>query len=591
MGNRFNYRSRQIILELLLILLVLITMAETCSSTTDVGEQNRLTTLPSEAFCGQIYPHGTVMHKININRGTNSALFFLNWTENDSDLGVTLITPEGCKVSPTSENVKYEQEDNHEIYLLQEPESGAWTAEVTAGNLQNKEEDYCLRIAMATNRTESIQDNKKKAKLNGVYSSYGVHTDTNDLYDYIIVKVGIDVLTPGWYMLDGSLYDADGVEFLATNKTNLGFGSKSILLKFYGSEAQGQRRLGNLTLYDENSYPIDHVDWATVTDAYNNMEQETVQARLTGEYSDHGTDTNSDGFYDFLTIDAGIDVQVPGKYSLTGTLYDQKGEEIVWSIAHENLSTGYQKMILDFDGKTIWRHGANGPYILKDLLLSGKNWSMSDLASDAYSTAGYNASQFVDPIYPEKVISGSGSGEMLMTFVIEEVLPVFSGRYSQDIVGINMPPISSPFQVSGSTSGYAYDAEGIYIPGKPNNFTVTADGVKNLNIGLRKDPVKNGINATRTWVTTQIDASSDSRAVAETDLVSPGSYHVKIFGDAWDNATEVNLVLTVAKKILVDGEFNLSINTTGFPPGNYSLTAKALNGSFEFDELNIGGLL
>jgi hypothetical protein len=40
-----------------------------------------------------------------------------------------------------------------------------------------------------------------------------------------------------------------------------------------------------------------------------------------------------------------------------------------------------------------------------------------------------------------------------------------------------------------------------------------------------------------------------------------------------------------------DRKFNLSINTTGFPSGSYSMTAKALNGTFEFDELNISSLL
>jgi hypothetical protein len=374
------------------------------------------------------------------------------------------------------------------------------------------------------------------------------------LDDYINVKVGINVEYPGMYTLMGSLKDDDGAEITATNRSHLNIGAQSIFLSFYGSKAKGQRRLENLTLYDDGGSIMDHLDLFYVTRAYDNMEQEVPLARLTGEYNDQGIDVDGDGFYDFLSVEVSMDTESPGEYSLTGNLYSPQGEEIVWSIAHKNLSSGHQKMILDFDGKSIWGRGIDGPYTIKDLVLSGRNWTVSDMPLKDYITSAYNASQFEDPVYPEKVISGSGSGELLLTISIRETLPVFTGRYSQDIVGISIPPISTPFQVNGSKSGYAYNTEGLYMPGKPNDFTVTADGVKNLNIGLRKEPAKNGTNATRTWVTTQIDAE-DGRAVADTDLISPGSYHVKIFGDAADNVSEVNLVLTVVKDILVDGKF------------------------------------
>jgi hypothetical protein len=200
-----------------------------------------------------------------------------------------------------------------------------------------------------------------------------------------------------------------------------------------------------------------------------------------------------------------------------------------------------------------------------------------------------NYSQFVDPVYPEKTISGSGQGEILFTFVIIEAIPVFSGRYSQDIVGINIPPISTPFEVNGSRNGYVYLMGGLYMSDEPNNFTVKADGVKDLNIGLRKDPKVDGNNATRTWVTEQIVAQ-DGIAKTTSDQISPGSYHVKIFGDAIDNSSKVLLTLTLDKKVIVDGKFNLSVNTTGFPSGDYSMTAKSLNGSFYLDEIELGGI-
>jgi hypothetical protein len=69
-------------------------------------------------------------------------------------------------------------------------------------------------------------------------------------------------------------------------------------------------------------------------------------------------------------------------------------------------------------------------------------------------------------------------------------------------------------------------------------------------------------------------------------MISPGRYQFKIFGDAADNTSQVFLEMEVVKKLVINGKFNLALNTSGFPLGNYSINARALNGSFKFDEMN-----
>lgn len=538
----------------------------------------------AQKICGHIDSRSSIVHEVSINKSTNSALFFINWTKNESEISLSLSPPDGKNASGT-EYIQHERGSVHEFYLLKNPSSGVWKAKIEGGN--RSADDYCLMVELLENETP--QGNE--ANLNGIFSDEGKDSDHDGIYDQIEIKVGLSLHSPGEYTVRGSLQDRSGREETSISSDYLRAGAQSLYLKFPGWNAEGKRYLRNLTLYDEEGEPLDSMDMAYVTDDYDNMQELSSHAKLTGNYSDQGIDVNGDGFYDFLSIEAGVDVQSQGEYSLSGTLCDRLGREVVWSMTHENLSSGDRKMILDFDGKTIWKHGVDGPYDLKYLLLSGRNWSQNDLVSKAYTTSKYTASQFVDPIYPDRTVSGSGSGEMLLTIAIEESLPVFSGRFSQDIVGINIPPLSSPWKDKVSRFGYAYEVEGIYMPNKPNNFTVAAEGVKNLNIGLKKYQKNGGANIPRTWVTSQIDATPDGRAVAETDLISPGCYHVKIFGDAIDNATKVNLRLAVVKKVLVDGRFNLSINTTGFPQGNYSLSAKSINGTFEFDELNLGNLL
>jgi hypothetical protein len=313
-----------------------------------------------------------------------------------------------------------------------------------------------------------------------------------------------------------------------------------------------------------------------------------IGAVFNGHYADYGTDVDGDKLYEFLTLEVGVDVQTLGEYSLMGSLYDLDGSEVVWSVDHRVLSPGNHTMYLDFDGKTIESYGVNGPYHIKDIvLLSGSsdtNFTLCDVVPGSYTTTAYNYSDFVDPVRSEKVISGNGSGGLALTVTIRDTAPVYSGRYSYDIVGINVPPISTPW--NRTTPGYGYEFPGVSIPGKPNNYTVTAEGVENLNIGLKQ---LRG-NHSRIWITTRIDAAEDGRATTETDLISPGSYHVKIFGDAAENVSQVDLTMTLVKNIVVNGKFNLSIDTTGFPSGDYSIALKALNGPFRLDEITLEGL-
>lgn len=314
------------------------------------------------------------------------------------------------------------------------------------------------------------------------------------------------------------------------------------------------------------------------------------EAKLAGNYSDRSIDIDGDGLYDVLIVEAEVEVLTSGEYSLMGFLYTLHDEEVVWSIDHGMFDPGRHSMLLEFDGGTIEKSGKDGPYILKKVVLSSgsspSGQKICDYATTAYRTSHYESSEFTYPSPSVKTISGTGRGEILVTFTVESTTPVHSGRYSYDIVGISIPPIASPMTVKGSKTGYAFDLPGVFMPNKPNNFTVTAEGARNLNIGLKK-PQGERI---RTWVTTLVEATEDGVAKAETDLISPGSYHVKIFGDAAEGATQVNLTMTMEKKLIIDGRFSLGINTTGFPSGNYSVDARAVNGTFTLDEFKIGGL-
>lgn len=332
----------------------------------------------------------------------------------------------------------------------------------------------------------------------------------------------------------------------------------------------------------------------------NTASSNQINASLTKEYRDYGVDLDGDGLFDVLEIETGVDVIRPGEYTLSGYLYDFSNRKIAWSLDHKNLTSGRSMMRLEFDGKAIQQHGSSGNFILGNLLLtygsSSTGMTILEQIPNAYLTSVYNFSNFAYLLPDEKTISGSGRGELLLTVSIRKTLPVISGKYSLDITGIHIPPISSSFDVTSSRYGYAYDAEGAYLPNKPNNFTVTASGVKNLNIGLKKTQGRYDNSSAvwkgrliRMWVSHQALADDHGIAVQDSDLISPGMYDARIFGDA-ANVSRVDLTMSLVKKIFIDGRFHLIINTTGFPSGDYSINAQALNGTLLLDELDLKGL-
>lgn len=546
---------------------------------------------PGVPFCGHVSPSSSVRYFANIEPHTSEANFVLQWRNAASSLDLVLCKPGGREIDPKA-LAGFVRDKTSVSFALPEPEAGRWAVDVMSPRLPAEGDDYCLFVK-PVREGEDIS----AARFNGLYSDHGVDEDEDGRDEYAVLEVGLNVKKVGNYSLKGSLYDINNGRVTPVyDAGRLNFGSHALELQLGDMKSPGPYRLTGLILYDENGDEVDRSAAGYVTDEYPDLamsDQEMRGARLSGDYSDYGSDINGDGLYDYLTVDVGLDVFAPDNYSLMGFLCDASGRELVWSMGFGYLIPGNHTMHVDFDGKTLWGSEVNGPYRLCNLSLSSgdsvENLTIEDIASDIHTTAPYDYTQFVDPVWPERTISGSGFGEVLLTISIESIIPVFQGRYSYDVVGAYMPPISSNWTVNGSEYGYAYDLPGVHMPRKPNNFTITARGVKNLNVGVRKEQAAKEDNFFRSWVSSQTLASDDGTAIVEDDRISPGRYQFKVFGDAADNATQVALELKVIKKLVINGDFNLGLNTDGFPSGNYSISARALNGSLRLDELSVDG--
>jgi hypothetical protein len=135
------------------------------------------------------------------------------------------------------------------------------------------------------------------------------------------------------------------------------------------------------------------------------------------------------------------------------------------------------------------------------------------------------------------------------------------------LTGVAKPGSELSFQSSFTmnlpvTAGkYEYETT-VEIPQKPNRFSVEARNVEDFNAG-----VKLGI-----WITKSFKAEGGTARITQRD-VPPGRYNLKMFGTALPGSTEIPVTVEAQTQVRADstGEYNLAIDTSGIPAGEYRI--------------------
>ncbi|WP_292373554.1 hypothetical protein [Methanosarcina sp. UBA411] len=113
---------------------------------------------------------------------------------------------------------------------------------------------------------------------------------------------------------------------------------------------------------------------------------------------------------------------------------------------------------------------------------------------------------------------------------------------------------------------YQYSLEKIKIPrGKDNLFTVTGEGVENLNLSVKK----------LIWIDLSSDASGGTATISQ-GHVPPLKYKIIISGDALSTPgkhSSVKLKVTASQTLKTNqkGKFNFNYPTSGLPAGKYTV--------------------
>ena len=244
------------------------------------------------------------------------------------------------------------------------------------------------------------------ALLSGHITERGIDADGDELYESLTLDVGLDILRPGTYTLQGTLYDSH--RRFVGQETWTGTDSTASLHFDQLQSTVGPYTLEEISLLNTDGDIIDSRVESYATQQVVKAEGGTrilhqpdsgefgLQDILPDTYSDSSVDLDGDGLYDLLVIEVQVEIDEPGRYALEGWLKKETYHLVSWARSDTiSLTVGTHPISLAFSGPAINAHHADGPFTLADLrLLKGDGYQVVDAVDIAYTTAAYTHSQF-----------------------------------------------------------------------------------------------------------------------------------------------------------------------------------------------------
>jgi len=268
------------------------------------------------------------------------------------------------------------------------------------------------------------------------HSDYGLDTDGDGQYDYLVVEVNLVVVASDYYFIDTFLHDASyNLSLYDSTWEYFAAGNVSVLFEFSGvtinaSGADGPYYV-DLSLFDAWSYLL--LDTGLhMTAAYSHLDFETPPAYLTPPHSDYGLDTDGDGQYDYLVVNANVTVVAWGTYYIGASLYDSSSTLSLYSSATVTLEPGFYNIPLSFQGFIINASGVDGPYYVDLSLYDAYTWAY--LGDNIHTTAAYSHLQFetppaeIAPPYSDQGVDFDGDG-LFEFLVVNATLSVHEAGY------------------------------------------------------------------------------------------------------------------------------------------------------------------
>ena len=233
----------------------------------------------------------------------------------------------------------------------------------------------------------------QKSYLNITDLSYsGIDTDGNGLYDYLNIDIDLNSTKDGKANITGILM---GENLVLENETssNIAAGTSTLNLLFDG---KGVRSGGSgtyiltITVYNEKGAILDSLSRNVVL-SYLNFE--LPNAALFDFYADKAVDADDDGLYDYLAVDVGVNVSVPGNYTVDAYL---RGNGTSFYLYNSTFLESDDTVTLVVDGLIVRNSLKNQNYSLINVRLYQNNTLLA-VRKNPYNTSAYNYSSFKLP--------------------------------------------------------------------------------------------------------------------------------------------------------------------------------------------------
>ena len=213
--------------------------------------------------------------------------------------------------------------------------------------------------------------------LNPPHRDAGLDTDIppNGLYDYLVVSVGVRVATAGGFLVLVQLSDGTGTTFIAQGSrlVNLRTGTNVVDVRIPGyairqSGFTGPYQAQILLLNDTFAFLGAGL---YTTGVYLPTAFEGQPARLAPPHADAGVDMDANLRFDYLAVDAKVNVGRAGTYTVDGVLRDSTGTTFIAQATNTtSLPAGAGSVRLRFAGTDIRVASINGPYNVSLSLVS-----------------------------------------------------------------------------------------------------------------------------------------------------------------------------------------------------------------------------
>lgn len=234
------------------------------------------------------------------------------------------------------------------------------------------------------------------ASLSLAHDDYGLDANGNGFYDYLVVEVYVHVTRAGSYTLWGALLDSGMIEIdTDVNASHLDVGVQVVELWFNGKPIYYFGYDGSYYVDVHLEEDMDLIDAFTYyTDSYTHLEFEPPGATLEPPHSDTVVDTNENGYYDYLIINASVNVSTPGYYEVRAALYDWWPSYIADFSNRTYLDEGVHQVQIWVDGLDLHQGGWDGPYMADISLWDDESYFLS---ADLHWTAAHLWDEFEPP--------------------------------------------------------------------------------------------------------------------------------------------------------------------------------------------------